>query len=99
MTALNDTYQEGQAFAGIPKPTTLAALETFTDHFQHSDSLDALMKGLGCGEAEAVIGLLRSLGEDHMAEVALTTHAARDDEDIDWHYLTEDGFGRYKEED
>lgn len=96
---LDDTYQDGAPFADIPQLSPTLALETFTDAFQHSDSLDALMKGLGCGEANAVIDLLRSLGQDHMAEVALTTHAARDDEGIDSHYLTDYGFGRYVDED
>lgn len=98
MPTLNDAYAEGEAFANVPPLSQPLAMEIFTDVFAHSDSIDALMNGLNCGEANAVIDLLRAMHQPHMAEVALTAHAARDDDPDDAHYLTEDGFGRYKED-
>lgn len=98
MTALNDTYAEGKAFVNVPPLSQPLAMELFIDAFAHSDSVDALVSGLNCGEANAVIDLLRAMHQPHLAEVALTAHAAHDDDPDDAHYLTKDGFGRYKED-
>ena len=93
---LNDIYQDGQAFDGLPSLSQEGALGLVVDTFADSWSMSALMGGLTCTEANAMIELFRSLGQDHMAEVALTAHADDDDDPDDEHYVDDNRTGRYR---
>lgn len=75
------------------------AEEMFVERFQHWDSLDALVTGLGCSEADALVELIASLGHADIAQAALTLHAQHDDDPDDWHYVDDDGVGQEWDED